>query len=297
MVSAATEIFVLPDLLYKSAKKSTPLKREPSQPSSAPFPQQNDFPEPNPSCSLKRALPTTVPSQDIATSCPVNRSTGKGTQIMDAKARNTGAIAAAVLSLLFYFAFQYKPRYHFSASEMSQIATRAIAHGRENGGLNTTVASVVSQLHAAHPNHILSNTPWMFNNAGGAMGAMMVLHCSLSEYVIIFGSAVGTEGHTGRFLADDYFTILHGEQWAFAAGKLEKEVYRVGDQHFLPRGTSKQYRMPDSTWALEYARGNILSMIPFGLADSFTSTFDLVTVYQTVSVSLRGIIRELFSKD
>lgn len=90
--------------------------------------------------------------------------------------------------------------------------------------------------------------------------------------------------------------MLHGEQWAFEAGALQRETYRPGEQHFLPRGTAKQYRMPGEAWALEYARGNIASMMPFGLADSLFSTFDLVTVWSTVRVSAEGMLRELFGR-
>jgi hypothetical protein len=97
----------------------------------------------------------------------------------------------------------------------------------------------------------------------------------------------------GRFLADDYFTILHGEQWAFEAGSMQKQVYRPGDMHVMKNGVAKQYRMPDECWALEYARGNIVSMLPFGTLDTLFSTLDFVTLWQTVAVSAKGIAKNL----
>lgn len=106
------------------------------------------------------------------------------------------SIGTAAISVLLYLCLYYEPDYVFSPSGMQTIALRAIREGEQSTGLNATVASVVRQLREGFPGHILPHPRWIFNNAGGAMGAMLVLHCSVKEYVIVFGTAVGTEGHT-----------------------------------------------------------------------------------------------------
>ncbi|KAI0566220.1 Sigma1 receptor like protein [Gracilaria domingensis] len=198
------------------------------------------------------------------------------------------------VSLALYFR---PPQPVFTPESMADIARTALSYSQSiNGTIETTIDHVIKQLRDTYPKYILDNPPWLFNNAGGAMGSMLVLHVSLVEYVIIFGTPVGTSGHTGRFMADDWFTILQGEQWAASPGSLAKQVFKPGDQHLLPRWSCKHYLMKPDSWALEYARGNILSMLPFGFADSFSSTLDVVTAWKTVAVSARGVITQILTQ-
>ncbi|TFK86557.1 C-8 sterol isomerase [Polyporus arcularius HHB13444] len=197
---------------------------------------------------------------------------------------------------------------------LAQAAVRA-----HPDDINAIIPYIVSNLTAEYPASSialnLNASEWVLSNAGGAMGAMYIVHASITEHLFIFGTPLGTEGHTGMHTADDYFHILVGEQWAFDPPKLEREVYRPGDVHILPRGHVKQYKMHEGCFALEYARGADLPvscrharklmimhrgrtgwiplMLPFGVLDVFTSTLDFWSLYHTVRISVREFARNL----
>lgn len=183
------------------------------------------------------------------------------------------AVVAAISSLMYFLDSHLEKFYVFQPSELQQLSQEAIqAHGNDTASV---VSYIVSSLSKTHANYVNLEEEWMFNNAGGCMGAMYIIHASITEYLIIFGTALGTEGHSGRHTADDYFYILRGEQLAFKAGTYEPERYPQGALNIMRRGEVKQYAMKDTCFALEYARGWIPPMLFFGFADSeCTPTFD-----------------------
>lgn len=69
-------------------------------------------------------------------------------------------------------------------------------------GLKPKVAfeKIATVLRRMYPGHILpdEDMQWIFMNAGGWMGSMCILHASLTEYILFFGTAVETSGHSGK---------------------------------------------------------------------------------------------------
>lgn len=204
--------------------------------------------------------------------------------------------------------------YIFSPEQLKQISAAAIEqHGNNTEAIVSNIIATLNQIDGVKP-YINFDEEWVFNNAGGAMGAMYIIHASkpihsfhnflhsltkplsgITEYLIIFGTAIGTEGHTGRHTADDYFHILSGTQLAYAPGPgvYTPEIYPAGSVHHLRRGDVKQYKMESACFALEYARGWIPPMLGFGYADTFSSTLDFPTLWATTRITGREMIGNL----
>ncbi|KAK9479795.1 ERG2/sigma1 receptor-like protein [Lipomyces japonicus] len=204
-----------------------------------------------------------------------------------------------IIIALLYAGYKYVDTYVlpslfiFDPKVLGQIVTDAVATSGDNSTiLFRTINSALRKEYGDHVNE-LNFDDWMFNNAGGAMGSMFIQHASITEYLIFFGTAIGTEGHTGVHTANDYFYILKGEQWVHELGNPDPVVYGPGSVHVLERGTSQQYSMPTTCWALELAQGWIPPMLPFGFADALSSTLDIETIYRTVYFTGKAMIESL----
>lgn len=139
-------------------------------------------------------------------------------------------------------------------------------------------------IESRYPGRIDNGQPWIYSIAGGAMIQMKLYFASLHEYIMIWGTPIGSEGHSGRHHVAFWDTVIDGETWYYAEGQFEKRVYRPGDRIFVGKRQAVGMNFTDGVWAVEYARGFLPRSIPFGLADELLSARDFVAAKQTLAV-------------
>src|SRR5262245_22657358 len=169
----------------------------------------------------------------------------------------------------------------------------AVARGAVGLPHARMVQHITDELVRIYPDHIETRENWMLSLAGGVMGIMTMLHGSLSEYVLIFGTPVGSQGFSGRYCIEIHDFMLAGEMWTYTEEAFaEHRIYRAGDAAVLRRGEVKGLRIAEGTWMLEYGRGVIPSALPFALSDAVIA-FEFRTIARTIWTYGRLTTREL----
>lgn len=98
-----------------------------------------------------------------------------------------GMLTALLCSVVYVAEQNLDKFYVFELDHLQDLAKRSVEHhGSDTRG---AVKYIVDELSAKLPAHVNVEEEWMFNNAGGAMGAMYIIHASITEYLIIFGKS------------------------------------------------------------------------------------------------------------
>ncbi|KAH9495088.1 Sigma non-opioid intracellular receptor 1 [Bulinus truncatus] len=205
-------------------------------------------------------------------------------------------LAAAILVT---YGIQYwlnNKSYVFDEETVAAISRKHVENAvGQDKNISYAYRKILNDFRTKFSGHILpdENMQWIFMNAGGWMGSMCLLHASLTEYVLFFGTAVDTSGHSGRYWANISDTILTGTFYQWPEGALHTITYKPGDTVFHGMGEATAVSWAADTWMVEYGRGFIPSTLFFALADSFFSTTDFVTVFYIFRVYLKAMIMEV----
>ena len=179
----------------------------------------------------------------------------------------------------------------FDPERLDTIVQRSIGLPHE-----LMMERLITDLASAYPGAIEERQDWFFSLTAGAVGLMHVLHASLGEYLLLFGTPIGTEGFSGRYPLDIDDWVLSGEMWTYTPDRpAERVLTRAGERARLSRGKAKGYRAPDTLWMLEYGRGSVALCLPKGLGDVVWSAMDFTSFHKLLHtygrLTLRSMLR------
>lgn len=139
------------------------------------------------------------------------------------------------------------------------------------------------------------SSEWVFIRAGGWMGAFKLLYSSLTEYVLLFGTAIPTSGHSGRYFANITDTLLCGSMLQWEEGAVTANKWGPGDTVPHAKWTATGVAWPADTWMVEHAHGLIPTTMPFAFADGIISAQDFASLWKAVRVYATQVLGNMMA--
>ncbi len=176
------------------------------------------------------------------------------------------------------------PKHYFDPDVVDRVAQRHLSKP-----MPAMVDAIGQDLKAQYPDLVDVSLPLVFNNSGGILYQLKIIAMTPHEYIMICGSSIGSSGFSGRHPAAFWDTVLSGHANYMHQDQLESASYGIGERIFVDRWQSAAIDFPDHCWMLEYARGTLIWLLPFGFVHVFTSTLDfrsllrLLRIYTTLT--------------
>lgn len=180
--------------------------------------------------------------------------------------------------------------YKFDPDVVDQIAQRHLGKP-----MPEMAAAIGEDLRAKYPRLVDVSLPLVFNTAGGIMYQLKIFAMTPREYIMICGSSIGSSGFSGRHPAAFWDTVLSGQANYMHQDQWEARSYRTGDRIFVDRWQAATIDFPDHCWMLEYARGTLIWLLPFGMVNFFTNTLDFRSLLRLMRIYLSLTRRSLLS--
>jgi len=201
-----------------------------------------------------------------------------------------GALLVLIVAIVFGCMVRCSPIV-FDDNKLHAITKNAV--DANPGNVEAIFDAVLRGLQETYPQRIFNDSDWVFNCAGGFRTGMKIMHASITEYIIFWGSAVDTVGMSGRHFGDFHDFLISGEFTQWLEGNVKsKKFYPVEHVvHHRLHGSVVQLRA--GTWMLEHFVGFIPTSLPFGVSDSIFSNMDLVTIAKTFYQYGRLVLYEL----
>lgn len=138
-------------------------------------------------CLFFQRLQVPSPIPKMPSKSSKSSSSGCRCRCFSLKSLSYLAIFLALFSAVYrYLDARLEQFYIFDPVHLHDVSQRAIsAHGEDTRSVVNFIVAELEQ--KVGPNYLSTQEEWVFNNAGGAMGAMYVIHASITEYLIIFG--------------------------------------------------------------------------------------------------------------